>query len=519
MSDRKETNLWSTLAQPQSIFWVIRGSFFLSIVFWMVFVPEYDHRIWFLLAFFLVYSLGAQLFIRKYRISEDKLFFFTTVLDLVFITAAGVLTNRKDSEFFYLYFLAVPFGSYTSGLLTGLSLALLSSIFYLSVNVKDIHTLPTSQVLFRILSLWVLTVCVGIVVNQLKNSKSKLLRTFDILNLRTSELEKSQSQIETIYETSRTLVEKLNLDEVVGEILNIVQRVLEYNFFSLFILKDSDSVSLLGEIKDGEKIRHAEPKTEQRKEILSRVVMRGKPVRILDVTKEPGFETSIDQAKSFMAVPMLSRGKVIGVMEAYSTRIGAFLEQDEKIFSILAGSAALAIENAMLHQTTEELTVVDELTGLYNFRYFTRKLRTEIRRADRYELPLSLIMVDIDWFKQCNDTYGHLFGNVVLQELASRITESVRDVDEVCRYGGEEFVVILPLTKKPDAQMIGERIRRRVEQDEFGNGHEGFKVKITVSAGVASYPENGRTSKELIERLDQALYLAKGHGKNLVRTI
>jgi diguanylate cyclase (GGDEF)-like protein len=108
---------------------------------------------------------------------------------------------------------------------------------------------------------------------------------------------------------------------------------------------------------------------------------------------------------------------------------------------------------------------------------------------------------------------------VVLRELASRINESVRDVDVVCRYGGEEFVVILPLTKKPDAQMIGERIRRRVEQDEFGYGHEGFKVKITVSAGVASYPENGRTSEELIERLDQALYLAKGHGKNLVRTI
>ena len=519
MSDRKETNLWSILAQPQSIYWVIRGSFFLSIAFWMIFVSEYDHRIWVLLAFLLVYSSGAQFFARKYRIPEEKLFFFTTVLDLVFITTVGFLTNRKDSEFFYLYFLAVPFGSYTSGLLAGFLLALLSSVFYLSINVTDIRALPASQVLFKILSLWILAICVGMVVNQLKNSKSKFLRMFDILNLRTSELEKSQAQIETIYETSRTLVEKLNLDEVVGEILNIVQRILEYNYFSLFILKDSNSVSLLGEIKDGEKIMHMEPKTEPRKEIFNGVVLYGRPVRILDVTREPGFETSLDRTKSFMAVPMLSRGKVIGIMEAYSTRIGAFLEQDEKIFSILAGSAALAIENAMLHQMTEELTIVDELTGLYNFRYFTRKLQTEIRRADRYQLPLSLIMVDIDWFKQCNDNYGHLFGNMVLRELASRINDSVRDVDIVCRYGGEEFVVILPLTKKPDAQMIGERIRRRVEQDEFGNGHEGFKVKITVSAGVASYPENGRNSQELIERMDQALYLAKGNGKNLVRTI
>ncbi len=515
----KETNLWSQLAQPKPIFWVIRGSIFLAIVFWVLFTPEYDHQIWGLVAFFLVYSFGVVVFTKNFRIPEEKLYFFSTVLDLIFITLAGLLTDRKESEFFYLYFLAVPFGSYASGLLAGLLLALLSSIFYLSVNVRDFSVLPTSPVLFKIMALWVLALTVGLVVKELKNSRSKLLRIFDILNQRTSELEKSQAQIETIYETSRTLVEKLSLYEVVDEILNLVQRILGYRYFSLFILKDSSSVSLLGEIKAGNRIRHSEPRVERRKGILSGVVTRGKPVRIFDVNNEPGFETDADGIKSFLAVPMLSRGKVIGVMEASSTRTGAFLEQDERIFSILAGSAALAIENALLHQKTEELTVVDELTGLYNYRYFDRKLRTEIRRAERYGLPLSLIMIDIDWFKRCNDTYGHLFGNLVLQDLSSRIKESVRDVDEVCRYGGEEFVVILPQTKKEDAQMIGERIRQRVERDDFGNNQESFKVKITVSVGVASYPENGSIPKELIEKMDQALYLAKGQGKNLVRTI
>ncbi len=519
MSARKESNLWSILAQPRSIFWAIRGGIFLSIAFWVLFAPEYNHRIWALVAFFTFYSLGSQVFTKKYRIPEEKLYFFTTILDLIFITLAGLLTDRKESEFFYLYFLVIPFGSYASGFFAGLLLALLSSIFYLSLNVKDFSILPTSHVLFKILSLWILAVCMGIVVTELKNSKSKLLRMFDILNQRTSELEKSQAQIETIYETSRTLVEKLNRDEVVEEILNIVQKILGYNFFSLFILKDANSVSLLGEIKDGEKIKYTEPKVETRKKVTGGVVIWGKPVRIFDVTKEPDYDINPDGIKSFLAVPMLSRGKVIGVMEACSTRAGAFLEQDERIFSILAGSSALAIENALLHQMTEELTIVDELTGLYNYRYFTRKLRTELKRAQRYEHPLSVIMVDIDWFKRCNDTYGHLFGNMVLQELALRIKESVRDVDLVCRYGGEEFVVILPLTKKADAQMIGERIRQRVERDEFGNNRESSKVKITVSLGVASYPENGLTAKELIGKMDQALYLAKGHGKNLVRTI
>jgi diguanylate cyclase (GGDEF)-like protein len=199
--------------------------------------------------------------------------------------------------------------------------------------------------------------------------------------------------------------------------------------------------------------------------------------------------------------------------------MGAFLDQDEKIFSILAGSAALAVENALLHQKTQELTIVDDLTSLYNFRYFSRKLGTEVTRAKRYRQPLSIIMIDIDWFKRCNDTYGHLFGNRVLQDLAQRIKDSIREVDVPCRYGGEEFAVILPQTKKADAQMIGERIRRRVESGEMLSADKSSPVKITVSLGVATYPENGKTPKELISRVDQALYLAKGRGKNLVCTV
>jgi diguanylate cyclase (GGDEF)-like protein len=293
---------------------------------------------------------------------------------------------------------------------------------------------------------------------------------------------------------------------------------LGYRFFSVAILSNQNILSVLGEIQEGERTKYSEPKAERLKGTLREVVSSGKPVRIFDAMKDPNFEHNQIGMKSFMAVPMISRGKVIGVMSARSTRMGAFLEQDEKIFTILAGSAALAIENALLHQKTQELTIVDELTGLYNFRYFNRKLRAEVRRAERYKQSLSLIMVDIDWFKRCNDTYGHLFGNRVLQDLAQRIKESVRDVDVVCRYGGEEFAVILPQTKKADAQMIGERIRRRVESSDFVSDAKDPRVKITVSLGVASYPGNGKTTKELIESVDHALYLAKGRGKNLVCT-
>lgn len=519
MPGKKDTNLWSLLSQPRWIFCLLRGIIFLSFVFWMFFSPDYDHRIWLLLVFFLGYSLVAFILTRKSKTKGEKLYFLTSILDIILITFLGLLTDRQESGFFFLYFLVVPFGSIVAGLIPGFSLAFLSSVFYLSFNAKDFAGLSVSSVLVKILALWALAIAVGIVVKEMKSSRSKLLRMFDILNQRTSELEKSQAQIETIYETSRTLGERLNLDEVVEEILNIVQKILGYRFFSIFILTDQNTLSLLGEIKEGERIKYAKPKVERLKGILRGIVSTGKPIRIFDVTKEPNFEPNFGEMKSFMAVPMISRGKVIGVMDARSTRMGAFLDQDEKIFAILAGSAALAVENALLHQKTQELTIVDELTGLYNFRYFSSKLKAEIRRAERYHLPLSLTMIDIDWFKKCNDIYGHLFGNRVLKEMAQRIQESVRDVDVVCRYGGEEFAVILPQTKKADAQMIGERIRHRVESADFVSEAKDSRVKITVSLGIASYPENGKTTKELIEKVDRALYLAKGRGKNLVCTV
>ncbi len=517
MASRNDKRLWSFLSQPRWIFWLVRGAIFLSFTFWILLSRESDHRMWLLFAFFAAYSLVAMALSGKLGSGGEKFYFVFSFLDVISITLAGCI-GRQDG-FFFLYFLVIPFASFVAGLVPGFSLAFVSSVFHLSINAGDLAAPSITSSLLKTLALWALAITVGVVVKDMKSSRSKLLRTFDILNQRTSELEKSQAQIESIYETSRTLVERLDLNEVTEEILNIVQKIMGYQSFSLFLLTDQRMLSLLGQISGGRKVAGGEPRPGRLSGILRTVVDEARPVRVFDVTKEPDLEMEVEGVKSFMAIPLISRGNVIGVMNARSTRIGAFLDQDERIFSILGGSAALAIENARLHQKTQELTVVDDLTGLFNYRYFSRKLGGEVMRAERYHLPLSLIMIDIDWFKRCNDTYGHLFGNMVLRDLARRTRESVREVDVVCRYGGEEFAVILPQTKKEDARMIGERIRHRVESADFVSETKDSRVKITVSLGIASFPENGRTSKELIEKVDQALYLAKGKGKNLVCTV
>jgi len=161
-----------------------------------------------------------------------------------------------------------------------------------------------------------------------------------------------------------------------------------------------------------------------------------------------------------------------------------------------------------------ELSITDELTGTYNYRHFYRSLGDEISRVHRYKYPLSLAMLDIDYFKRNNDTYGHLVGDLILKEIAQLLGKSCRNVDILARYGGEEFVFILPHTPESQGLVFAERIRRLVEGHRFAPG-AGIpqECRITISVGVAGYKE-GDTAESIINKSDHALYKAKESGRN-----
>jgi diguanylate cyclase (GGDEF)-like protein len=169
-----------------------------------------------------------------------------------------------------------------------------------------------------------------------------------------------------------------------------------------------------------------------------------------------------------------------------------------------------------LHKKTEELTITDALTELYNYRHFRNKLADELRRADRYRQRFSLLMMDLDHFKKINDALGHQTGNLVLREVSGIIKQCVRDVDFVARYGGEEFVVILPQTGDHDALVIAERIRSTIEKAFFSNAQGTRDVKITISIGCASYPDGVQSLEQLLDKADKALYKAKSDGRNRI---
>ena len=249
----------------------------------------------------------------------------------------------------------------------------------------------------------------------------------------------------------------------------------------------------------------------------------GRPLLIKNIDEDPRFQAQQRtryKTKSFLSVPLGIRNRRIGVLNV-TDKVGGvvFDEDDLKLLETIANHVSLALERSDLYQKSENLrriSITDSLTELHNRRFFQDRLTEEIERGKRHSQPLSLIMLDIDNFKNYNDTYGHLAGDEALRITAAILKTSVRNIDVVARYGGEEFAVILPMTEVKAAHDIAERIRSGVADRFFPNHSLTLEAKLSVSLGIACFPRDSDSLFELIGNADKALYLAKVSGKNLV---
>ncbi|MEA2374384.1 MAG: hypothetical protein QOD53_847 [Thermoleophilaceae bacterium] len=223
-----------------------------------------------------------------------------------------------------------------------------------------------------------------------------------------------------------------------------------------------------------------------------------------------------------LAAPLMARlgsgstVEQVGVVSIARTA-GPFDEQQYELFAYLTGQAAVSIENVDLHETVRLQAVTDELTGLYNRSHFHDTLDSEIERSRRFGSDVGLVMLDIDDFKQVNDSFGHPQGDVVLIEVARVLREHSRDIDEPARYGGEELAVILPQTDLGGAELLAERMRSAIEGLRIKRADGGEPLRVTASFGVASLPACAPDKDGLIAEADAALYRAKRAGKNRVR--
>jgi diguanylate cyclase (GGDEF)-like protein len=226
---------------------------------------------------------------------------------------------------------------------------------------------------------------------------------------------------------------------------------------------------------------------------------------------------TLGPVKTLLVVPLLLQQQAIGLLAVDDTReIHSFLEDEVTLVSAVANQATLAIENARLYQQVKEQAITDVMTGLYNHRYFQLRFAEEFSNCKRYRNALSVIMLDIDFFKHYNDTYGHIAGDLALREIAQLTRASVRENDILARYGGEEFVIILPMTNAEGARIVAERIRSAVENCKFLGDLNLPQVTITVSLGIAAYSPGHAKCEALLREADQALYRAKENGRNQV---
>ncbi|HUS19850.1 MAG TPA: sensor domain-containing diguanylate cyclase [Terriglobales bacterium] len=238
----------------------------------------------------------------------------------------------------------------------------------------------------------------------------------------------------------------------------------------------------------------------------------GRSVLQNDVSRATGYIPGYTEARAELCVPLIFFGEKLGVLVLDSKTPGAFLQSDITPLESVADICAAAIQNAHHFESAKQLAYLDGLTGIFNRRFFEMRIVEELERAQRYKSEMSVIMLDIDNFKKLNDEFGHLLGDEVLRQVSTILQQHLRKGDVVCRFGGEEFAILLPQANAESAMEVADKLRRAIETWHF----PGVPRPVTVSAGTAQYPEFGVTRDEVVSAADSALYLAKQAGRNCV---
>ncbi len=335
------------------------------------------------------------------------------------------------------------------------------------------------------------------------------------------ELQRRNDELATLVEIGKTLTSTLDREDVLNVIMEKVSLLLKSKTWSL-LLTDEATGDLIFEIAvsaantDLKGVRLAKGEG-----VAGRVAESGEPLLISDVNDSPYFSPQVDQitsqeTRSIICVPLKSHERVLGVIELVnSDDEGIFDESVLPILTTIADYVAIAIENAKYFEKINQLIITDDLTGLFNSRHFSQLIEYETERSQRYDSALALVFFDLDHFKLVNDTHGHLVGSRMLTEVGELVRRYTRKVNLAARYGGDEFVILLPSTDKKGAVAMAESLLDTLRNHKF-KADDGTPIRLTASFGVASMPEDTRDRKELIYLADKAMYRVKETSRNAV---
>src|ERR1700692_3371014 len=331
-------------------------------------------------------------------------------------------------------------------------------------------------------------------------------------NARLYSLERQRArQLEAINTIAQQSTAVMDLEELLVRVCSVIQKAFQVSHVSLLLRDEGDLVMRAhhGTLSPCTPPRGLFPATQ---EPWSRVFSTSAAVIEKDLSGMPEHVRLFRESASRMSIPLISFGQTLGVLTLHSSERNAFRESELQSLESVADICANSIQNANYIERVKQLAYLDGLTGIFNRRFFELRIMEEIERARRYGTGMAVIMADIDQFKRLNDEFGHVLGDEVLRQVSSLFNQQLRKIDVVCRYGGEEFGILLTQTNAQHAMNIAEKLRKIVAAWQF----PGVPRTVTISAGAASFPEQGSTRDELVRAADAALYAAKVAGRNRV---
>jgi diguanylate cyclase (GGDEF)-like protein len=334
---------------------------------------------------------------------------------------------------------------------------------------------------------------------------------------RMSQDSQSFRDLKVFHDVARALTSSLDLDSILNAIMQQMARFFEPESWSLLIVDELHQnlyYAVAAGKSDGRPSNIRIPIGEG---IAGWVAEHGEALIVPDDSqkghlkgKQPALEPG--PVRSVICIPLRSRQRTLGVIELLNYRVSNLTEYTTAFLNVLADYAAIAIENARSIERIQELTIIDDCTGLYNSRHLASVLETELERSRRFQMPFSLVFMDLDRFKLVNDRYGHLAGSWLLGQVAQTIKQNIRGIDSAFRYGGDEFIILLPQTGKDAALEVTRRLLRAMRESNYPRSEtssEPLDLNVRASFGLASYPDDGATAHEIIRTADEMMYMVK----------
>ena len=328
-----------------------------------------------------------------------------------------------------------------------------------------------------------------------------------------AETARQSQELRIFHDVAKALTSSLDLDSILQTIMEKMAEYFRPDTWSLLMVDEQKS-ELYFAIAVGsasEALKNVRLKVGEG--IAGHVAKYGERLIVPDVRSDKRFSKRIDkvtqmETQSIICVPLKSKLRVLGVIQLVNVNMNHFTEAESFFLQSLCDYAAIAIENARSVERIQELTITDDCTGLYNARHLYKTLEQEVYRSARFAYEFTVLFIDLDHFKQVNDTHGHLVGSKLLSEIGYLIKAQLRLIDFAFRYGGDEFVIMLPQTNKDAALTVAKRLRDNLRTTPFCS-EEGLNLIIKASIGLATYPHDAKTPHDIIRQADEMMYLVK----------